>query len=343
VLVFLVMAAVLAVRPYGLLGKPPAAERGRDPAPVLRPTPRWLALVGFGALGLLAALPLVAGAYTLSLAVEIACLTLFAASLHFMMGPGGIVSFGHAAFFGLGAYAAALATRWLAAPMELGLLASPLLAGLVGAAFGALVVRLSGVYLAMLTLAFAQIVWATSFQWVELTGGDNGTLGVWPAAWAREKAVFWWLALALCAGGVLLLRRMIFAPFGYALRATRDSPLRATAIGLDVPRVQWAAFAVAAIFAGLAGGVYAYAKGSVFPTYVAIPKSVDALMMVLLGGVNTVAGPVVGAAAWMALNDLLVRFTEFWRLALGATIIALVLLFPAGIAGSLARRTMRDA
>jgi branched-chain amino acid transport system permease protein len=343
VVVFLVMAAVLAVRPHGLLGRAPPPERGRDPAPVLRPTPRWLGLMGFAVLAVLVALPLFAGAYALSLAVEIACLTLFAASLHFMMGPGGIVSFGHAAFFGLGAYAAALATRWLGATMEVGLLASPLLAGLAGAAFGALVVRLSGVYLAMLTLAFAQIVWATSFQWVEFTGGDNGILGVWPAAWARDKAAFWWLALGVSAGGVLLLRRMVFSPFGYALRATRDSPLRAAAIGIDVVRVQWAAFVVAALFAGLAGGLYAYAKGSVFPTYVAIPKSVDALMMVLLGGVQTVAGPVVGAAAWMGLSDLLVRFTEFWRLALGSVIIALVLLFPHGIAGAAQRRFLSDA
>lgn len=343
VLVFLVMAAVLAVRPYGLLGRPPAAERGREPAPVLRPTPPWLAASGFALLALLAVLPLGAGAYTLSLATEIACLTLFAASLHFMMGPGGIVSFGHAAFFGLGAYAAAMATRWLAAPMELGLLASPLLAGLVGAAFGALVVRLSGVYLAMLTLAFAQIVWATSFQWVEVTGGDNGILGVWPAEWARPKAAYWWLTLGLCAGGVLLLRRMIFAPFGYALRAARDSPLRASAVGIHVARVQWAAFAIAATFAGLSGGLYAYAKGSVFPTYVAIPKSVDALMMVLLGGVQTVAGPVVGAAAWMGLADGLVRFVEQWRLGLGSAIILLVLAFPQGIAGAAQRLLDRRA
>jgi branched-chain amino acid transport system permease protein len=343
VLVFLVMAAVLAVRPYGLLGKPPPPERGREPAPVLRPTPRWLAAIGVAALAVLVALPLVAGAYALSLAIEIACLTLFAASLHFMMGPGGIVSFGHAAFFGLGAYAAALASKWFAAPMAIGLFASPLLAGLLGAAFGALVVRLSGVYLAMLTLAFAQIVWATSFQWVELTGGDNGILGVWPSGWATGKAAYWWLTLALCAGSVYLLRRMIFSPFGYALRATRDSLLRAEAIGIGPARVQWAAFTVAALFAGLAGGLYAYAKGSVFPTYVAIPKSVDALMMVLLGGVQTVAGPVIGAVAWMGISDLLVRFTEFWRLALGGAIILLVLLFPHGIAGAAQRRLLPEA
>lgn len=342
VMVFLVMAAVLAVRPHGLLGRPPAAERGRAIEPVLRPTPRWLGATGFALVAVLAALPLVAGTYLLSLSIEIACLTLFAASLHFMMGPGGIVSFGHAAFFGLGAYAAALAMKWFAAPMAAGLLAAPLLAGILGALFGALVVRLSGIYLAMLTLAFAQIVWATSFQWVELTGGDNGILGVWPSGWASGKAAFWWLALALCAGGVWLLRRMLFAPFGYALRAVRDSALRAEAIGIGVAGVRWAGFVVAATFAGLAGGLYAYAKGSVFPTYVAIPKSVDALMMVLLGGVQTVAGPVVGAAAWMGISDLLVRFTEFWRLALGATIIALVLLFPHGIAGAARRRLISE-
>ena len=341
VLVFLVMAAVLAVRPHGLLGKPIAHPRGTEAPSVLRAAPSALSLVATLGVALLAALPSLAGTYAVTLATEIAILTLFAASLHFMMGPGGVVSFGHAAFFGLGAYGAALATEWLGAPMLLGLALAPLAAGLLGAAFGALVVRLSGVYLAMLTLAFAQIVWATSFQWVSVTGGDNGILGVWPSAWAADKATYFWLALALCAGGVVLLRRMIFAPFGYALRATRDSPLRTGAIGISVHRVQWAAFTVASAFAGLAGGLYAYAKGSVFPTYVSIPKSVDALMMVLLGGVNTVAGPIVGAAAWIGLSDLLVRFVGPWRLALGCSIIALVMLFPQGLVGAFARRSAR--
>jgi branched-chain amino acid transport system permease protein len=320
VLVFLVMAAVLAVRPHGLLGKPIAHPRGTEAPPVLHAAPSALSLVAALGVALLAALPAFAGTYAVTLATEIAILTLF---------------------FGLGAYGAALATQWLGAPMLLGLALAPLAAGLLGAAFGALVVRLSGVYLAMLTLAFAQIVWATSFQWVSVTGGDNGILGVWPSAWATDKATYFWLALGLCAAGVVLLRRMIFAPFGYALRATRDSPLRAAAIGISVHRVQWATFTVAAAFAGLAGGLYAYAKGSVFPTYVSIPKSVDALMMVLLGGVNTVAGPVVGAAAWIGLSDLLVRFVGPWRLALGCSIIALVMLFPQGLVGALARRSAR--
>ncbi len=113
---------------------------------------------------------------------------LFAASLHVMMGPGGMASFGHAAWFGIGAYAAGLATVSLSAPMPLALAAAPLAAGVVAALFGAFVVRLSGIYLAMLTLAFAQIVWAVAFQSVGVTGGDNGILGVWPPAWAASPA-----------------------------------------------------------------------------------------------------------------------------------------------------------
>ncbi len=144
------------------------------------------------------------------------------------------------------------------------------------------------------------------------------------------------------AGGVWLLRRLIFSPFGYALRAVRDSPLRAAAIGIRAGRVQWAAFSIAALFAGLAGGLYAYAKGSVFPTYVAIPKSIDALMMVLLGGVQSMSGPLIGAAAWMGLSDLLGRLTDYWRLALGLLIILLVVLFPAGLVGSLQRWLVRE-
>jgi branched-chain amino acid transport system permease protein len=185
----------------------------------------------------------------------------------------------------------------------------------------------------MLTLAFAQIVWSVSFQWVEFTGGDNGILGVWPSAWASGKVAFYYLTLGLCIVGALLLRRIIYAPFGHALRAGRDSPLRAEAIGISVMRVQWAAFTLAAVFAGLAGGLFAFSKGSVFPTYIGISRSVDALMMVLLGGVQTISGPIVGAVVYAGLHEQLTRISDLWRLVLGASIIVLVLAFPQGIAG----------
>ncbi len=331
---FVVMAAVLIVRPYGLLGRPPQAARGAGGVePVVRPASGALKLLGAVALVFFLCAPLFAGDYGLSVLTEIAILTLVAASLHFIMGPGGMASFGHAAYFGLGAYGAALAAKFLGAPMGAGFVAGPLLAGAGGLVFGWFCVRLSGVYLAMLTLAFAQIAWSISFQWVSVTGGDNGLLGVWPAPWAAGKTVYYYLALAACVAGAVILRRVIYAPFGYALRAGRDSPLRAEAIGIDVMRVQWAGFVVAALFAGLAGGLFAYFKGSVFPSYVAIAKSVDALMMVLLGGVQTIAGPLVGALVYAGLEEQLVRFTDYWRLVLGLLIILLVLAFPQGIAG----------
>jgi branched-chain amino acid transport system permease protein len=339
---FLVMAAVLVVRPYGLLGRPPAHPRGAGPIePVLRATDSALVRAGFAVLAFLLALPAFAGDYGLIVATEILILVLVAASLHFMMGPGGMASFGHAAYFGLGAYGAALAAKHFGAPMAAGIALGPLLAGAFGILFGWFCVRLSGVYLAMLTLAFAQIVWSIAFQWVAVTGGDNGILGVWPAPWAADKAIYYYLCLGFAAGGVLFLRRAIRAPFGYALRGSRDSPLRAEAIGIDVARTQWGAFVLAASVAGLAGALFAFFKGSVFPTYAAIPKSVDALMMVLLGGVQTVTGPLVGAAVYTGLHEQLMRSTDLWRLVLGMSIIVLVLAFPQGIAGFAARAWKR--
>jgi branched-chain amino acid transport system permease protein len=287
------------------------------------------------ALVLLALLPLVADRYTLVLLIDVFAFALFAASLFFMMGPGGMVSFGHAAYFGLGAYGAALLLKRALLPMEASLALAPFVAGAGALVFGWFIVRLSGVYLAMLTLAFAQIAWSIVYQWDDFTGGSNGLIGIWPAAWlaGRSKVEYYWLTLALCGGGILLLWRMLFSPFGWALRAGRDSPLRADSIGIDVRRQQWLAFALCGAFAGLAGGVYAFSKGSISPDALAIPRSVDALVMVLLGGVQSLLGPVLGAALFTWLQDEVTRRTEFWRAVLGLVILVLVMAFPQGLAG----------
>jgi branched-chain amino acid transport system permease protein len=141
----------------------------------------------------------------------------------------------------------------------------------------------------------------------------------------------------LCTASTLLLRRVLYAPLGYAVRAARDSALRAEAVGLDTGRLRLAAFVIAGAAAGLAGGLFTYAKGSVFPTYVSIPHSVDALIMVLLGGVQTMSGPILGALAYTGLYDALLSLTDLWRLVLGAAIVLLVLAFPEGIAGAVQR------
>jgi len=251
-----------------------------------------------------------------------------------------MVSFGHAAYFGGGAYAAAVLVAFLDVPMAVGLAASPIAAGALALVIGWFCVRLTGVYLAMLTLAFAQILWSIVFQWRSVTGGDDGILGVWPSAWASEPATFYYLTLALALAGILFLRRAVFTPFGYALRAGRDSRLRAEASGIDVRRQQWLAFSLAGAAAGLAGGLYVYSKGSVFPEAMSIPQSFDALMMVLMGGVQTLSGPWIGAAAFTLLEDRLSRI-EFWRFILGLVIILIVVAFPQGIAGFLRLRLGR--
>ena len=333
---FLVMALVLVVRPWGLLGRPQALQRAAsEPAPALRPLPLAALLIVAAAL---LALPLLASErYLMVLLTDILCFSLFAASLHFLMGPGGMVSFGHAAYFGIGAYAAALLLKQLAWPMELSLVGAPIAAGLAALVFGWFCVRLSGVYLAMLTLAFSQIAWSVIFQWDQLTGGSNGLVGVWPAAWLASKTAYYYLTLVLCGLGIVLLWRVLFSPFGFSLRAGRDSPLRADAIGIDVRRQQWTAFVLAGAVAGLAGALYGFSKGSISPEVSSIALSTDGLVMVLLGGVETLTGPVLGAALFTWLRDEVARHTEFWRGAMGLVILVLVLLFPQGIAGGLRR------
>ncbi|EKS42523.1 ABC transporter permease [Afipia clevelandensis] len=335
ILVFLVMAAVLIVRPWGLFGKPEAAAR-KTPGLSVRP---WRPLTtnerlaALAVLVIAAALPLFGGNYALTVGAEIAVFVVFAASLHFLMSAGGLASFGHAAYFGLGAYGVAFLAKAAGLPMIACLLLGPLL-GLLGAAvFGFFAVQLSGVYFAMLTLAFAQIVWSIAFQWVSVTGGDNGILGVWPAAWAASPANFYWLSLAVATLMVIVLRIIVFSPFGYALRATRDSMLRSEAIGIDGKRIQWTAFVIAGTAAGVAGALFAYLKGSVFPDSLGIPLSVDALVMVLLGGIETVSGAVVGAIVFKALNIWLVSQTDWSKLVLGAIVVLIVVAFPKGIVG----------
>jgi branched-chain amino acid transport system permease protein len=336
VLVFLLMALVLVVKPWGLLGKPEAAGRALVPEGVLDLKPfGTVAWVLAGAAMIFAlALPLSRDPYKLKVGIEVLAFALAAFSLNFLAGIGGIISFGHAAYFGIGAYAAGLLVKRLGVPMEGALLAAPVAGAALAALFGYFVVRLSGIYLAMLTLAFAQIVYAVCFQWVGLTGGDNGIVGVWPSAWASSREVYFYLVAVVALAAIILLRRVIYAPFGYTLRAARDSAVRADAIGIDVRTHRWLGFTLAGAAAGLAGGLYAFSKGSIDPTLISISLSIDFLVMVLVGGIQTVIGPIVGAAVFHSVKDFFMPLTDFWRFWLGLSIILMVVLFPRGLAGA---------
>jgi branched-chain amino acid transport system permease protein len=333
---FLVMAVVLVARPWGLFGRPQSPSRHSAAAEQpLRPPDRLYTYVGAGLLALLVLMPTLTAQspYTIILMIDLLVAVLFAASLHFIMGPAGMHSFGHAAYFGLGAYGAALLVRSLDLPMEVALIVAPALAAFGAFIYGWFCVRLSGVYLAMLTLAFAQITWAICYQWDSMTGGSNGLTGVWPSDWLADKEMYYYLTLTLVAGAVLLMHRMLYSPFGYGMRAARDSVLRSDAIGIDVKRLQWVAFVLAGTFAGLAGALYAFSKGSISPETMSVGKSIDGLVMVLLGGVQTLVGPIVGAVTFTWLHDTVARNTDYWRAVLGGIILILVLLFPQGIVG----------
>ena len=335
---FIVMAVVLIVRPWGLLGRP-LAEMRISSLEVSSYGVPWKAMVA--AAIALALVPLASDGYALVLLTDMLVFALFAVSLHLLLGPGGMVSFGHAAYFGLGAYAAALLLLRYHAPMELALLAAPLAAMAGAALFGWFCVRLSGIYLAMLTLALAQIVWSIAFQWDGVTGGSNGLVGVWPAQWLASRTAYYLLALAVCGLSIALLWRIVGSPFGQALRASRDSPLRAEAIGINVRAQQLAAFIVAGSFAGVAGALFAFSKGSISPETLSVPRSVDALVMVLLGGIQTLTGPVWGAALFTWLEDAVSREVSYWRAAIGMVILILVLAFPGGIGAALRKWSSR--
>jgi len=329
---FVVMAVVLVLRPWGLLGRPPAPARAPgDHVPALEAPSRAVRMALAVLAVALCAVPLASGGYTLVLLTDVLLFALFAVSLHFLIGPAGLLSFGHAAYFGLGAYGAGLLLLKGGWAMLPSLAVGPFVAAAAALAFGWFCVRLSGVYLAMLTLAFAQITWSIVFQWDAFTGGSNGLIGIWPAPYLSGRMAYYYLTLATSIASIVLLWRMLYSPFGFALRAGRDSPLRAGAIGIDVRAHQWAAFVLAGSFAGVAGALYAFSKGSISPESLAVPRSIDALVMVLLGGLHTLTGPVWGAALFTWLEDSVSRGFEFWRAVIGVVMLAVVLAFPGGL------------
>ena len=337
---FLVMAVVLIVRPYGLMGRAQGLIRtlAIPEEPVRAADAMTKGLAGI-VLAVLVVMPLASAywPYATVLGIDMLIAALFATSLHFIKGPGGMHSFGHAAYFGLGAYGAGLAVKAGGLSTMPALLVVAPLAAFAGAAlFGWFCVRLSGVYLAMLTLAFGQIVWSIVYQWETFTGGSNGVVGVWPQGLLADRSIYYWLVLALTVSGVMFLRTVIFAPFGLGLRAVRDNPLRAAAIGLDVRRIQWIAFILAGTVCGVAGGLYAFAKGSISPETIHVGRSIDGIVMVLLGGLQTVSGPVIGGPLFTLLQDTLIRQVSYWRAALGIVILIIVLVFPQGVVGSIA-------
>ena len=333
VLVFLTMAVVLVFRPQGLFGLPAssmdapreAAEKFRGLALGAAPTGVIVAIFV-----LLAGAAWLGGPYWQTLVADALILMIFGISLQAMMALGGLVSFGHAAFFGLGAYGAALAHSLWGASLPVALAAGCGVALLVASVFGAAVIRSSGVYLAMLSLALAQVVWAGATQWVSLTGGDNGLIGL-TLVGDEVRPIFYALLVGLALLSVLALRVLGQSVMGAALQGLRDSPLRAAASGLPIGWLKYQIFVESALLAGLAGGLFAAHKGAVFPSVAVVSTSVDALLVVLLGGVHQLWGAVVGSAVLSYASAELGRGVTYWRGFLGVFIMLIMVATPAGL------------
>lgn len=292
------------------------------------------------------ALPFVAPSrFWVSLATEIMILALWALSLNLLVGYTGLVSFGHAAYFGLGAYGAALAMIHWAPNVLLGILAGTILAGLAALLVGQLSVRLPGIAFSMLTLAFAQAFFTVAFKWRGLTGGDDGlrgmprpTVNLGLFTWdASDRTHLYWLAAVALVAGLLLVHRIVQSPFGAVLQAIRENEERARFVGYDTRLYKFGAFVIAGLMAGFAGTLFALLKGFVSPSVMHWSESGRVLMMAILGGTGTLFGPVAGTLVYMTAQEVISGFTQNWMLYLGSLFVLLVLFAPGGLASLVAR------
>ena len=278
--------------------------------------------------------------YALTVLTEILVFGLFAMSLDVILGYAGLPSFGHAAFFGLGAYGTAvLSTKLGVNNLGISLLVTIGLSIVAALIIGWLAIRTSGVYFLMLTLAFAQMIFAAAQKWTPLTGGSNGLPGVHrpavfvPALVAEDPRAFYLLILAMFALSFFLLHRLVHSPFGRSLIGIRENEVRMRAMGYNVRAYKLAAFTVAGAFGGIAGLMYVYYNSFVSPSDVYWTASGTVLLMVLVGGAGTLVGPVLGAAFFLLLQNALSSMTERWPIVLGAVFIIFILFVRNGLVG----------
>jgi branched-chain amino acid transport system permease protein len=281
-------------------------------------------------------------AYPLTLLTQAAIVAILAMSLDVLLGYTGLPSLGHAAYFGVAAYAVGILATDYRRGFLTCLLAGLLLATLLAAVFGLLAIRASGTYFLMITLALGMVVWGLAFRWVSMTKGDNGIAGVprpeLPLPWSLASPLpFFYFALAATLVAWALLGLLVRSPFGLGLMGIRESETRMRALGYNVWLHKYLAFIIAGAFAGFAGVFWAYYNGFVSPVDVQLVTSVETLLMVALGGPGTLAGPALGAAVIVFLKNFVSVYTKRWLLILGAVYIGVILFAPRGVLGAFRR------
>ncbi len=289
----------------------------------------WAGLVVVG----LTLYPQFASRYYIVLSTEVVILALLATSYNLIFGYGGMVSFGHAAFFGLGAYAMALLTKNYGSPMLVGLLAAPVVAAAFAFVIGWFCMRTIRLYFALLSLAFAQLLYVIVFQWYEFTGGSDGIQGVPRPEILGSHANNYYFALAVTILCMLLMWFIVNSPFGWSLRAIRENTQRSQFLGINDRFYKVIAFTIAGAFAGVAGGLYAQFQKWADPELLFWTTSANPVLMSILGGMFNFVGPSIGAVTFVALREVIKVRTDYWPLVLGLVLLTMVLVLPGGIVG----------
>ena len=290
---------------------------------------------------ILLVLPRFIGEYYTNLAVKIFIMALLACSFNLLLGYTGLLSFGQAAYFAVGAYACALLLKLVIPNVVLAILISVVISAAVALVFGYFCVRLTEIYFAMLTLAFGQIVYTIAFKWESLTGGDNGLAGI-PSPPLNcglftldlsNAFHYYYFALVLISVSIGILYLIVNSPFGATLKSIRENPERASFMGQNVRVFQLISFGIAGTFSGLAGAIFAPFEKFVSPELTYWSKSAEIVLVSILGGIYTFIGPVVGSAVMILLEDYISTYTSYWSIFLGTVLIIFVVFMPDGIVG----------
>lgn len=295
-------------------------------------------LIGLIALAVLVALPFILPSrVVLDFIIRVAAYGIFATALNLLVGFGGMVSFGQGMFFGGGAYAFGLIMQKTGASIPLAILGSIVFCALLALVVGAICVRLKEIYFSFLTLAFQMLLHSIIISWQSLTGGDQGLMGGISRApflginLADHHQMYWFACIVLIVS-LLAMRHILQTPFGYTLRMVRDNADRAKFLGIEVWQVRLKAFIIAGIFSGIGGMLMGLFVSGAFPEFAYWTTSGDAIIMIMIGGLQTFMGPITGAVILLALNDLITKFTEYHGLALGIAVLIFTLGFKRGIA-----------
>jgi branched-chain amino acid transport system permease protein len=263
---------------------------------------------------------------------------MYAVSFNLIMGYGGMISFGHAAFFGIGAYSVALLSVKASLPFWLVLIAAPIFGGLLALMIGFFCLRSHGLYFALLTMVFAEMLYHVVHKWYGFTGGDNGIQGIPLPSFLETQTTYYYFVLVLVVVGIFLFWRIVNSPFGHAVMALRENEERTDFVGINTVRLRLEAFAISGLYAGLCGGLFALLTQQVSPDVMFWTKSAEPIFMGLFGGMYTFFGPIVGAIAIVFLEHFISAHTKYWAIFLGLIILPVVLFLPEGLYGTFERR-----